>query len=137
MRTTITMNHDQPQPESQKPEEDLFDWAQSHTPTLQPQPESIINPQTEEEDDGLDETFKCTMCQNGGAPCPIHTVQRAIPKGMFSYEVTSSDDEINDELQLAANSSEHIQDFKTPAEALEYLKQLQEQNQPPEDKKAS
>jgi hypothetical protein len=129
------MNHDQPQPESQKPEEDLFDWAESHTSTPQPQPESVIYSQSEE-DDGLDETFKCSLCQNGGAPCPIHTVQRDIPKEMLKYEVVSSDDSINEDLQLAANSSK-IQDFKSNAEAAEYMKQIWEQNQLPEDKKAS
>ena len=132
------MNHDQPQPESQKPEEDLFDYARTHTQAPEQKPSSSPADSTEdaEYEKWLQETFKCPTCQNGPGPCSIHTVQRDIPKEMLTYEVVSDDDSINEELQLAANSSK-IQDFKTNAEAVEYMKQLWEQNQLPEDKKAS
>jgi hypothetical protein len=134
------MNHEQPQPESQKPEEDLFDYARTYTQAPEQKPLSSPADSTEdvEYERWLQETFKCPTCQNGPGPCPNpdHVVQKPIPKDFFKYEVVSDDDSINEELQLAANSSK-IQDFKTNAEAVEYMRQLWEQNQLPEDKKAS
>lgn len=95
----------------------------------QPQPE----PQKQEEDDGLAETFKCSLCQNGGAPCPIHTVQRDISKEMLTTEVIPNYDSINKEIQRAANSKKSVQDFASNAEAAEYFKKLREENFPPKD----
>ncbi len=37
------------------------------------QPKQQKSESEQQYDAWLDETFKCSLCQNGGSPCPIHT----------------------------------------------------------------
>lgn len=118
-------------PENQKPSDDLFTWGDSHVK----QEQVPSNPVSEE----LDETDTCPMCQNGGF-CAKHNVR---PRDISelqkpAYEVVSSDEEINKELQRAVNSPHTGPDFASNEEAAEYFASLMNQKPDEEDtKKAS
>ena len=69
-----------------------------------------------------DPSDTCPMCQNGGR-CLKHSVIPSSAELQKYYKVISADEEINAELQQAANSEE-TEDFASDEERLEYFKKL-------------
>lgn len=102
-------------PEKPK-EEDLFEYS--------------ARQQAERAIDERDETDTCTQCRNSGF-CPKHSVRPPVAQ-QPRYEVHSSDKDINEELQLAANRTGY---FKTNEEALEYFRNLRGESGEGSDKR--
>jgi hypothetical protein len=83
IRNTKIMNYDQPQAEPQKPEEDLFEWAQKQNkPELQSKPQK--------DDLGWD----CPQCELNGGWCARHP--RSKSDQDFSIRVAEHESKIQE-----------------------------------------